>query len=110
MKSRTRARWASAEETAVAVLVDEGDEFIDRGDFRHRVVAVPLQVAALPEDTPRPPCLHVRGLGDRALAILARCPFPEGANFEDLDTLARDPKTRSSWARRCRGGRRRSMN
>jgi hypothetical protein len=49
-------------------------------------------VAALPEDTPRPPCLHVRGLGDRALAILARCPFPDGANLEDLDTLACDPK------------------
>jgi hypothetical protein len=83
---------ALAEEASVSILIDESDELIDRGDFRHRIVAMPLEVAPLPEDAPSVARAHVSGFGHRPFVFGPWRPAPDRADLENLDTLSADAK------------------
>lgn len=91
----------SAEEARMAVLVNQRDEFLDGRHLRHGIVAVPLQIPALPEDPPSPACTHVRGFGHRTLELLPGLAFPHGADFKDLDALTQDAKSSDPVAVGC---------
>ena len=75
------------EEASMPVLGHQGCELFDRLHFGRRFIAMPLQVAALPEHAPNTAASDICGLCNRRLTALLRWSPPDGADFEDLDAL-----------------------
>jgi hypothetical protein len=80
-------------EAGVAILIDQGHEILDRPDLVRGFIAMPLEIAALPEDSPHVPAADVRRLGYRRLMTLVGEAAPHRTDFEDLDALPRYPET-----------------
>jgi hypothetical protein len=88
------AGWAPSatiypKKAGVLVIVHDGHELVDGGDFGCRVVAVPLQVRAHPEDPPDAPRADDGGLCERAFPLDLR-PIRLQTNLEQFHTLSRD--------------------
>src|SRR3974377_2313639 len=92
---RDAPRWGygvSAKEAGIAVLPDQSEELLDRGNIRRGLVTVPLHVLTHPEDPPPAHGAHVASLGDGNLNFLPRSATEGVAHLKDLDTLTREPE------------------
>ena len=72
----------------MCVLGDDRGELFYGLHFRDRFIAVPLEVAALPEHAPQATRSDKGRLGDSSLMLLAALSAPGRAKLKYLDTLA----------------------
>jgi hypothetical protein len=81
----------SAEETCVLILLHQYQEVFKRWNLRRWIIAVPLQIGALPENSPDALRLHVGGLRKRVFKLFTRLvvPWPD---LEELNALAGNAK------------------
>src|SRR6516162_8363390 len=89
--SRGRCQVASSKEAGIPVFPNQGNELLDRGDVRSRLVAVPLHILTQPENTPPAHRAYVGRLGKGKLDSLGRGAIARAPHLEDLDALTRYP-------------------
>lgn len=79
----------SAEEAAVFISMNHIEECFERMNFQIRLVPVPLEIPAHPEDFPSIPGSHEGRFGNRGFHLL-RLVLPVRPDLEDFDALAAD--------------------
>ena len=86
--SKLMSRIGLPPKARVGILTHQEQKIVDRYDLWSRLVAMPLQIGTLPKDPPHVSSSHVGSLGYRMLHLFARGAPPNGADFEDHDTLS----------------------
>jgi len=75
------------------VFVDDLQKFLHGPNVRRRFVAVPLQIGALPEYSPRRGSPNKRGFCEWVLPNFL-CVIPDWAYFKEFNALPYDSKTK----------------